>query len=90
MSDTLFKPPMTIEQLQTIQDRNKGNADVLALLWEIKRLHAIILRADQVQRDLPNTGGAKGMILDVLRSALNNEPVVLEDRKLRGTMLASE
>jgi hypothetical protein len=37
-----FKPPLTRDQLVQIQERNKDSADVFALLWEIKRLRAVI------------------------------------------------
>jgi hypothetical protein len=39
----VFKPPLTREQLVEIQERNKDNPDVFALLWEIKRLRASAL-----------------------------------------------
>jgi hypothetical protein len=33
---SVFKPPLTLDQLREIQERNRQNEDVLALLWEIK------------------------------------------------------
>jgi hypothetical protein len=42
----MFKAPLIEATLIEIQSRNVGDADVLTLLWEIKRLRAIVLRAD--------------------------------------------
>lgn len=42
-------PPLTKADLKAIQDRNPGSPDVRGLLWEIKRLRATILYADQLQ-----------------------------------------
>jgi hypothetical protein len=78
----LFKPPLTLSDLQAIQERNRDNADVFTLLWEIKRLRAIVLRADQLQRSIDGLGGGAGMILTALRDELKDEPVVEELRKL--------
>ena len=77
-----FKPALTAVQLNEIQARNHGSEDVFALLWEIKRLRAIVLRADQLQRGISSFGGASNLILDCLREELKSEPVVLEQIKL--------
>jgi hypothetical protein len=39
-------------QLIEVQEQNKENPDAFALLWEIKRLRALVLHADQLQRSL--------------------------------------
>lgn len=63
-----FNPPLTRAQLQEIQARNPDNADVRALLWEIKRLRAIVVRADQLQRSISgDLAGGAGIILTALR-----------------------
>ncbi|WP_334188695.1 hypothetical protein [Noviherbaspirillum sp.] len=77
-----FKPPLTREKLVEIQERNKDCDDVLALLWEIKRLRAIVLRADQLQRSIPNPGTTTQIIIDALRSELKGEPCIEEERKI--------
>jgi hypothetical protein len=79
-----FKPPMTRDALKALQARNprvKGDPvsdDLYAALWEIQRLRAVVLRADQLQRTLGEPGGGVGMILGALRADLEHEPCVLE------------
>ncbi len=77
-----FKPPLTKETLVEIQDRNPGSADVRALLWEVKRLRALALYADQLQRMLGTLPGPQGAILDTLREKLKDEPCVNEFPRL--------
>lgn len=62
-----FKPPLTKETLRAIQDRNPESADVRALLWEIKRLRALALRTDQLQRMLGTLPGPQGALLESIR-----------------------
>jgi hypothetical protein len=52
-----FKAPLIHDQLVAIQERNKDNADIFALLWEIKRLRAVVLQADQLQRSIRGRPG---------------------------------
>jgi hypothetical protein len=78
------RPPLTREQLHAIGERNRGKVDVRALLWEIHRLRAVALRADQLVRSLPGPSvGSLGFITDALRDQLENEPVVLESARPR-------
>ena len=77
-----FKPPLTRETLVEIQERNPGSADVRALLWEVKRLRALVLYADQLQRMLSTLPGPQGAILDTLREKLKDEPCVNEFPRL--------
>jgi hypothetical protein len=70
-----FKPPLTAEQLRDIQAR-RDPADIIPLLWEIKRLRALVLRADQLQGGL----GSGGIILETLRDELVGEPCVEESQ----------
>jgi len=72
-----FRQPLTREQLHNIA-RRRDSADCAALLWEIARLRALVLRADQLQRSLGALGGGAGMILDALRRELSGEPVIAE------------
>lgn len=82
----LFKPPLSFDELKAIQDRSADNADVRKLLWEIRRLQAIVLRADQLAGSVPEAGGAVGMIVAALREQVKDDPSVLrragETRKL--------
>ena len=72
-----FKPPLTKDDLHAIKLRRDG-ADVPALLWEIARLRAIVLRADQLQKALGDAGGGVGMLVTALRAELDGEPCVAE------------
>ena len=77
-----YRPPLTRAQLQELQDRNSESADVRALLWEVKRLRGIVLRADQLQRQMGSLGGGAGAILDGLRAELQGEPCIAEFPRL--------
>jgi hypothetical protein len=81
-----FKPPLTRSDLQAIHARSPGNADVQVLLWEIKRLRAIVLRADQLQRSVGGLGGGLGggadIILNALRDEIKDEPCIAESPKI--------
>ncbi|WP_343728533.1 hypothetical protein [Duganella sp.] len=78
MSQHLFRDPLTAEQLREIGQR-RDPADIISLLWEIKRLRATVLRADQVMRSV--RGG--DFITDVFRKELAEEPAVQEFNRLR-------
>jgi hypothetical protein len=80
-----FKPPLNRDSLREIQDRNPESADVRALLWEIKRMRATLLYADQLQRMLTTLPGPQGAILDTLREKLKDEPCVTEFPRLPPT-----
>lgn len=75
------RPKLTRAVLREIQER-RDPADILTLLWEIKRLRGIALRADQVAKIIGPLGGAQGMVLDGLRAELEGEPCVAEFPKL--------
>jgi hypothetical protein len=77
-----FKEPLPTERLREIQERNLDSADVRALLWEIKRMRATLLYADQLQRELPTMAGPQGAILETLRAKLKDEPCVKEFPRL--------
>jgi hypothetical protein len=76
-----MRPKLTRADLQAIRERS-DSPDVRTLLWEIKRLRGLVLRADQLTRVLDNLGGSKGMILDGLRAELEGEPCVAEFPRL--------
>lgn len=71
--------PLTYADLKEIQTWRDA-ADVLPLLWEIKRLQAIALRAHQLQDALGQhyNYGAVGIILGALRDELKAEPCVID------------
>jgi hypothetical protein len=75
-----FRAPLTRAQLHEIGDR-KDPRDINSLLWEIKRLRAIVLRIDQLQRSL-NVGGGLGILLQALRGDLATEPCIAEQSRI--------
>jgi hypothetical protein len=76
-----MKPALTREDLIAIRDRNKGQEDVLALLWEVHRLRAIALRSHDYFRQQPTSSTAR-MLADAMIRILEEEPAVKEQPKL--------
>ena len=72
-----FRKPLTTVELVEIRLRS-DSPDMRAVLWEIRRLRRIVSKADQFERSLGPTGGAVGMIRDVLREELDKEPSIAE------------
>jgi hypothetical protein len=79
-----FKQPLTKDQLKAIQDRNLDSADVRALCWEVARLRALLLRADQLQRSLGNLAGGPGIVLSAFRNEIKDEPCLREFPRIDG------
>ena len=87
---TRFKDPLTREALVAIQARhprvpgNQHSDDLYAALWEIQRLRALVLRADQLQRAFGDSvvGGGLTLVLEAFRADLAREPCLLEQRTL--------
>jgi hypothetical protein len=78
-----FKPPIPTDELHDIGVR-KDPADINRLLWEIKRLRSIALRANQVLRAAPvNTGTATGVVAQCLLDELQAEPCVMDEDRRR-------
>ena len=77
-----FKPPLTRDDLVAIQERNPGHADVRTLLWEVKRLRALALYVDQLQRIVGTLPGQQGVVLESIRKQLEDEPCVKEFPRL--------
>lgn len=71
------RKPLTTVDLAAIRERS-DSPDMRAVLWEIRRLRRIISRADQLERSLPASSGALGMIRDLLRAELDEEPSIAE------------
>lgn len=66
------RAPLSIEQLKEIQARN-DSADVLALLWEIRRLRSIAATADELDQSLGPHVGMPGLIRAELRVKLDGK-----------------
>jgi len=82
-----FKKPLTFADLRAIRERQPWNADVLSLLWEVKRLRAALLRLHQVSSELQRPGGITGGIYDELLASLAEEPCVLERDQMTAELL---
>jgi hypothetical protein len=76
------RPPLSKLELQEIQTRRRGDADIMALLWGIHRMRGTLSFADQLQRELGPMGGPQGMILEALRARLEHEPCITEFPRL--------
>jgi len=82
-----FKVPLTHAELRVIRERQPWNADVLALLWEVKRMRSLLLRVHQVSCDLKRPAGLMGDIYDELLADLVLEPCILERDQMTAELL---
>jgi DNA-binding transcriptional MerR regulator len=68
------RPPLTAAKLAELYDRNPS-PDVLDLLWEIHRLRATVLRADQIRRVLRHCpAGVPNALWEAFQNELDAEP----------------
>jgi len=72
-----FRKPLTTVELVEIRLRSDSQ-DMRAVLREIRRLRAIVSKADQLERSLGSSDGEVEMIRDVLRAELDEEPSIAE------------
>lgn len=84
-----FKSPLTHADLRTLRERQPWNPDVISLLWEVKRLRAILLRAYQLSGDFKRPGGLSGELFDDFMAALRNEPCVQERDSMTSSLMES-
>ncbi|MFY3132374.1 hypothetical protein ACOTF1_15200 [Achromobacter ruhlandii] len=82
-----FKAPLSAEQLRAIRERQPWNPDVIALLWEVKRLRSVLLRLHQVSGDLKRPPSLMGEIYDDLMAGLADEPCVIERDQMTAELL---
>lgn len=82
-----FKDPLTVADLRAIRERQPWNPDVMALLWEIKRLRSVLLRLHQVSGDLKRPASLMGEIYDDLIDGLAKEPCVQERDQMTAELL---
>lgn len=82
-----FKDPLSAEQLRAIRERQPWNPDVIALLWEVKRLRSALLRLHQVSGDLKRPASLMGEIYDDLMAGLAAEPCVIERDQMTAELL---
>ena len=73
-------PPLTRKRLHEIQQQYGHDPVVRRLLWEIRCLQVVIMRARQLEKSLPPGEGTTdtGLILGVLRRELAAESWLLE------------
>ena len=81
MKHTTFRPKLTALELREIGLR-RDPTDIVKLLWEIKRLRAIALRAHQYQATCMSEVGGSTLVLNALRRELEGEHVVAEQGSL--------
>lgn len=74
-----MRKPLTRPELRTIQERNRNNPDVMALLRELRRLHGVLNNCWQVFDGFPPE--RTNSPLDLLVHLINNEPCVQEQRE---------
>jgi len=70
-----------MHELREIQDRRRGDSDVKALLYEIFRMQAILLRVDQLSRSAMPWSGTMGQIWQEVLNDLQNEPTCIKQRQ---------
>ena len=68
-------------QLREIRERS-DSPDVRLLLWEIRRLRALVIRANQLVRCLDSGAGAL-LVRDVLGRELEGEPCLEEQLRVK-------
>lgn len=85
--ESLDAAPSARAELRAIRERQPDNADILALLWEIKRMRSLLLRLDQVSCDLRRPSGLMGDIYDELMQHISAEPCVVERKEWTAEIL---
>ncbi|CAB3814095.1 MULTISPECIES: hypothetical protein [Achromobacter] len=82
-----FKNPLSHADLRCIRERQPWNPDVITLLWEVKRLRSILLRAYQLSGDFKRPAGITGELYDDFIRDLHREPCVLERDDMKDALL---
>lgn len=85
-----FRPPLTHDQLREIRKRQPLNADVIALLWEIRRMRGMMLRAYQLHSDTRRPAGVLANCWDEFDALLRAEPCVVERNQNVSELLGRE
>ena len=82
-----FRHPLPTDELRAIRERQPWNPDVIALLWEVKRLRSMLLRLHQVSGDRKRPASLMGEIYDDLLAGLAVEPCVIERDQMTAELL---
>jgi hypothetical protein len=97
-----LRPPLTHEDLARIRARYEVTAtrapcayqdkvvwaDVVTLLHEIKRLRAMLLRAEQLRERFPKPGGFLDPVWEEFVRELAKEPCVVELGRIKEELIA--
>ncbi|MBR8657892.1 hypothetical protein KDH83_31750 [Achromobacter sp. Marseille-Q0513] len=87
-----FRPALTTEDLRNMRVRNTHpdgtiDPDLLAALWEIKRLRTYPLRLHQMAGELKRPIGVTGIVYDGVLAELPAEPCVQERDQMTAELL---
>lgn len=85
-----LKPPISLDELHQIGERNKGNKDVTALLWEIKRYHVLMSRFYQLARSIPGSPEALQLIATAALNEMKDDPAVLEIKRANAELFGQK
>ncbi|MFC3865694.1 hypothetical protein [Alcaligenes aquatilis] len=76
----MTRPPLQLSQLREIQDRNLRNADVKALLWEIRRLRNVVWQVSEnhkiIRREWSHEVGSRFVAIEQTHMLLQDEDVI--------------
>jgi hypothetical protein len=77
-----LRPPLYKKQLQAIQYRHPGDEDVLALLWEVRRMRGTLHQIDEcrlaIEKVWSQEVGGRLAAIHIMRTLLADEPGVRE------------
>jgi len=96
-----LRPALTASELARIRARYQPLAsrarctypeaevwpDIVALLYEIKRLRAMLLRVEQLRAQFPRPAGCLADVWDEFMQALAQEPCVQERQNWKGELV---
>lgn len=71
-----FREPLPLDVLKYLARQRKGDADVQALLWEIRRLHSFVARQHQFTESQLPWGPLLTKLWADLATDVCNEPCV--------------
>ncbi len=78
-----FRDPLPLSELKILSQRHARGSDVHKLLWEVKRLHSLIFRMDQLARSsMPWTGTIETLWIEH-KAKIADEPCIKESAKWR-------
>lgn len=76
-----LKPPLPLDELKAIGERNTGNKDFAALLWEIKRYHILMSRFYQLAWSVPQGNSSLALIAQSALNEMEGDPAVVEIKR---------